>query len=263
VRIMGHVSVRMADAGDWKDVVDLFSSDGNPYGWSREKWKHYYVDYPEGEALSLVAVAQDGKVVGHYGLQPVSVGEYSAMLGMHAFVSPQFRGLTIISQLMKHVVEECRSRSVDFLIGFANPQFEQVLVTLFKWRALGYLKFGVSAGIDFKPYKERYRIKYSDEWFVWKFAKAKGPYINRYEKDGESFHQLLKAGGALEVEANEAGLSEIHFWDPALYSQRRPEGWCQGVQIKVISENVDDRILEIDNWFIEMGDSDTFEVKSW
>lgn len=59
---MGIV-IREALDSDIDEIVELFCESGsNPYSCTREKWRHYYRDYPDGTPTSLVAIIDNQRV---------------------------------------------------------------------------------------------------------------------------------------------------------------------------------------------------------
>src|SRR5690242_16342269 len=157
----GRLHIRSALDRDALAIARLFAEGGsNPYGWSPEKWRHYYREYPEGTSLSLVAEIGD-EIVGHYGILPLRIGPVPSALGLHAFVSDRYRGLTVLSELMKGVDQQCRERGIVALCGFPNAAFARVCSALYKWRTVAWL--GVVTGVSASdvdhgdaPYQFRY-----------------------------------------------------------------------------------------------------------
>lgn len=258
--------IREARDGDENAIVELFTEQGgNPYGWNAEKWRHYYRDYPEGRPVALVAEL-DGKVVGHYGMLPIRLGRWSAMLGLHAYVTTAYRGLNVISALMREVDVRCTELGVAAICGFANPKFSMVKKTFFKWRLPVWL--GFKSGLDrfdVDAGGEKFRFVYSPAWYAWRFQEDRGVYISRYTApDGQIRKQLLK----LKPDAtppDDATLACCEGWSRrAMFSVEQKDRFCQPFAVKAFSQDViDEGIYESQNWFLEMGDSDTFQYSPW
>lgn len=260
---MKTITCRLAGAIDAPGIVALFSRDGNPFRWSLDKWRHYYADYPEGAALGVVALDEGGQVVGHNGMQPVQVGPYRAMRGMHTYVAEECRDLTVISAVMDRSAEVCAEAGFDFMFGFSNDAFARVSTTLLGWRTLGYLRFVEAEVVDLVRFRHRLRPAYSEAWSRWKFGSARGPFIKSYTREGRTYNQLLHSGGLDEIRASDLQMDRIQYWSPDHYSRTRPDAWCQGVQIRSLRKDLDESVFDIHNWMLEMGDSDTFEVRQW
>ncbi|MCH8243198.1 MAG: GNAT family N-acetyltransferase [Planctomycetes bacterium] len=252
-------AVRLATATDAAGVVELFRADGNAYGWSVEKWRHYHVDYPDGEPVSVVAVGDDGQIIGHYAMAPIEISGHRAMLGLHAYVHPNYRGLEVISRIIAKAYEVCQQREIEVLCGFANRSFTTILSRIFGWNVVGYLQFVDISRIDLTAYARRLRFVYSEAWYRWKFGTLKCVYLDDYEKDGVVRHQLLKSRELSVVTASELGVNAINVWDPACYTTKEPVGWHQAFSVCRVASELDPRFLDINNWYIEMGDSDAFE----
>ena len=254
------IVVRIAEDSDIKQIIDLFcESGGNPYQRTPEKWKHYYRNYPEGDAVSLVATLNEA-VVGHYGLLPVNIGEIPAMMGLHAYVARAQRGLTVISALMKEVDRICQSTNVGLICGFANPQFSLIKTKIFKWRTICWLAFKnglTDQDLEIKSSKKFY-FSYSNEWFDWRFGKQLDNYVSVYCDNNKNNHiQLLKYRSEVPL----AGDLNLELWSPlATYPVNQTYFFCQPYSIKVYDPKlVDEGIFDSEHWSIDMGDSDTFQ----
>jgi len=260
------VSVRIATIDDGSAIGDLFSENGiNQYGWDRNKWEHHYIEYPEGEAYSLVAEAE-GKIVGHYGMVPICIGGISAMLGQHAYVSTEHRGLTVISALMKKTDMICQDKAIRLICGFANADFAFIKKTFFKWKTpfwLDFKKAGSHQGLDLT--QSKFSFSYSDAWFEWRFGESRECYVSKYiDSAGLEHKQLLKTRGELSNEEL-IYLADSERWSQAgMHSKQVGEGFMQPFSVKIYDlELIKEGILNKENWKIDMGDSDTFTYKPW
>jgi GNAT superfamily N-acetyltransferase len=256
--------VRVTQAKDVEGIVSLFCETGtNPYNWSVEKWTHYYEDYPDGQPISLVAVIND-QVVGHYGMLPVRIGQLSAMLGLHAYVARQQRGLTVISALMKEVDRRCQALGVALICGFANPKFSFVKSTIFKWQIPCWLGFqrGLSS-VDIEAGRnKKFSFQYTPKWYEWRFGEKRDQYISKYvDGNGIIHRQLLKVSAETALIQGE----EIEAWTPnSTYQTNQQDQFCQPFSIKVFDQRlISEDVLNHANWSIEMGDSDTFQYTLW
>jgi hypothetical protein len=158
-------------------------------------------------------------------------------------------------------IQFANKNKIDFICGFANNNFTQVLTVLLGWKLVGYLYFDSNELINFKDIHKPYQFNYSDNWYLWKFGSLKSEYLKKYIKNGETFHQLLKIRTPNVIEAKKYGISKINFWNPAKNSQKKlsDSDWTQPFTIKILNPLVSQDILDIKNWHIDMGDSDTFE----
>lgn len=255
-----EIVIREALESDVDKIVALFCESGsNPYGWNREKWRHYYRDYPDGTPISLIATV-DGQVVGHYGLQPIKIGQIPAMLGLHAYVASSQRGLTIISALMKEVDRVCVLRGAKLICGFANPKFSLIKSTIFKWKTpcwLGFQKGFSEEDIELKRSKKFY-FDYSKDWFTWRFASKRDRYVSTYYDLQKNKHiQLLKYCDERDMCQGE----DLELWSPrSTFGTNQPDGFCQPFSIKVFDPDlINHGITNYENWSIDMGDSDAFQ----
>ncbi|GAB3443592.1 GNAT family N-acetyltransferase [Massilia solisilvae] len=258
------LEVRETRDADIDGVIALFCETGsNPYNWCPAKWRHYYRDYPEGRPLSLVALI-DGRIVGHYGMLPVRIGEHAAMLGVHAYVAADQRGLTVISALMKDVDQRCQAAGIALICGFANPRFTIVKTTVFKWKATCWLGFQQGIGADDLAAAKgrKFFFNYSAPWYDWRFGAAADQYLSRYVDPQGAVHKQLLKTTPRTVAASIAG---AEGWSPnSTYPAGREGEFRQPFSMKVFDERlIAQGILEHGNWSIEMGDSDTFQYTPW
>jgi GNAT superfamily N-acetyltransferase len=263
---MNKLKIEVSDtkSNEIFDIISLFCESGsNPYEWSEQKWKHYYCDYPDGKPVSFVAKV-NGKIVGHYGMLPLRIKDYGAMLGLHAYVSQEYRGLLIISELMRAVVRRCKELNIAFICGFANPRFTLIKQSLFKWQVLCWLgvneNFCVNDQLDLK--NKKYTFCYTEDWWKWRFGHYDNQYISKYEDDTKTVRkQLLKSRKELIIDE----LEQLEGWCPkTTYSTNKENKRCQPFSIKILKEDiVKADILDFRNWGIEMGDSDTFVYNHW
>lgn len=256
--------VRRSTPGDAEGIVRLFSEGGNPHNWALEKWQHYYQCYPEGETVAFVAESDQG-IIGHYGLFPVVIGETPVYMGAHAYVSKSVRGLAVISQLMKSLDDFCIENDIPFIVGFANPRFTIVKTKLFKWKTPFFASFVTTNHFDHETFAERpLRFQYSDEWLQWRFGTVAAPVVSQHMKaESETpTYQLLHT--RTNVVANDYGLVELECWSPTGYL-KEPDSpsFSQPFSVKIYAKNWKGAdLLKPDNWYIQMGDSDTFVYKA-
>ena len=140
-----------------------------------------------------------------------------------------------------------------FIIGFTNNNFAQVLNRFFGWDILGFLNFSNEASFDDQWRENKNCFVYSSEWYQWKFGENKNYYLQQYEKDGKTYNQLLKT-----LPTTRSFFKQINCWNPYKNTETHYKKWFQPITIKgclSLSRNISD-------WYIEMGDSDTFEYQN-
>jgi hypothetical protein len=251
--------IREAGIEDAPAVARLFSAGGNPHRWSSEKYLHYYRDYPEGPPFAQMAENAEGRCVGFYGLLPLTVSGHLAFMQLHVMVEENYRRFPITQEFLYAGLGYARSAGADMLVAFSNYKFSQILRRLFQWKLLGYLRFVDIDVIEPVRYRDRLRFEYSDAWYNWKFGQQRDIYFQEYMKDDQQISQLLKIRGCDTVKASKAGRASFNYWMPEAYCTVDPGGWRQSVTVKPLNHSCIDRVSNIENWYIEMGDSDTFE----
>jgi hypothetical protein len=259
-----NIKVRPANIDDAQDIVSLFCENGsNPYGWSKDKWHHYYKDYPEGNTISFIATVNN-LVVGHYGILSIKVGSEPAMLGLHAYVSSRCRGLAIISALMQQVDKVCMDFDIGLICGFANPNFTLIKERIFKWKTVCWLGFKKSiTEHDIEEFRIKpFRFNYSSNWLQWRFGTIEPQYISLYvDVHGWHHKQLLKTTDLTDTNA----IRESEGWSPNYsFPSSIPDFFSQPFSIKVYNKVLlKQGICDYKNWGLEMGDSDSFIYTPW
>lgn len=258
-----NFQVRRATSADTAGIVTLLQEGSNPHNWSAAKWEYYYRDYPEGTTVSFLAESEHG-VIGHYGLFPVTIGNYRVYMGAHAYVSESVRGLAVISSLMKSLDEFCGAEHIPFIVGFANQRFATVKSKLFKWKTLLSASFISTDNFDPGVFRDRpFIFHYSTNWMTWRFGTSDTPIISKYQKQcgEEPVYQLLFT--ETNVEARDFGVAEFECWSPEGYCADPSEVFAQPFSIKIYDKRWSGpNLLDPENWYIQMGDSDTFVFKA-
>lgn len=261
-----RLSVTVATIRDAEGVVALLSNKGKSRYWKdREQWFRFYQAYPEGNPVSLI-VKDEGEIVGHYGLFPVQIGRWAALLGMHAYVSEEYRGLTVISMLMQEADRYAEQIGAACICGFANPQFSLVKKTFFNWKIPFWLGFTSPVqSSDLSAGNTPFYFSYSEQWYTWRFGSVRSAYFSRYEAaDGSVNKQLLKILPGSELPVDNA-LCGCESWTTRGHFSRKPEGIVsQPFSLKLYDQSLAQAgIYDPESWFIEMGDSDTFQYREW
>lgn len=257
---LGNFKISLAEKKDAQKVVDLFcEKGGNAHNWNIKKWEHYYKDYSEGEALSII-ITDSNTIVAHYGMLPIKIGKLKAYLGLHAYIAEEYRGLSLLSLLMKEVDSQCIKNNASLICGFANPDFSKIKKTLFKWKIIAYLGFKTSPSFaEISRDKEPFYFNYSKDWHKWRFGKDLPFYVNLYQdQNGMKKNQILKIKDSKTLPEN--FLQEKEAWSKNLYFPNEQNTFSQPFSIKVFDQELIEKkeIFDFKNWFIEMGDSDTF-----
>jgi hypothetical protein len=256
--------IRRGTKADASRIVRLLSEDGNSHAWSLQKWQNYYLDYPEGETISFVAESEEG-IIGHYGLFPVLIGEKQVYMGAHAHVAKSVRGLAVISRLMRTLDNFCSENAVPFIVGFANQKFTIVKNKLFKWQTPFFASFVNTTQFDPSEFTQKpFRFQYSDDWLKWRFGNVTAPIISKYQKkdDEKPLFQLLYTESKVAAEAND--IAEFECWTPLGYEiESDIKSFRQPFSIKIYDKHWSGPdLLNPANWYIQMGDSDTFVFKA-
>ena len=187
----------------------------------------------------------------------MNVSGIDGYLGVHAAVHQDYRGLTVISNLMKKMDEICFKNQVKFVCGFANNDFAKIKQTLFKWK----IPFWIAFNDRFSPedynlgLNKKYKFNYPDEWFIWRFGENINVYKIQFTENEHSRIQLLKLKKHENLSDN-----EIENWScSSLHPSNSNNEFRQPFSIKVYDNSlIREGFLNYQNWFIEMGDSDTF-----
>jgi predicted N-acetyltransferase YhbS len=254
---MNDLVVREATEADVPATVTLLHNQWPT--WSEEKYRYYYRHYPVLPTLSLVAVDASGAIVAHFGAVPVTVTAMPAGLVVHVVVRPGHRGGSALAAVISEAERLARARGMQFFCGFGNIQFSKVAERFFGWTIAGALAFAEAESFDAAPYRDRLRFEYELSWYAWKFGTDEDVYVRPYAKDGRTLHQLLKIRRRTRVHAADFGVPALSLWPPERYTQVGTAEWSQPFVVRPLTSEVPKAVLSLDRWYIEMGDSDTFE----
>lgn len=109
-----------------KGVLDLFKKYylGNVIS-SNSFFNWVYIKNPAGRAVIRVAVSDENKVVGFYGVIPqkfvVGNKEVLGSVSLNTLVDVDYRRLGVFVKLAKDCYRDCRERNILFTLGFPNP----------------------------------------------------------------------------------------------------------------------------------------------
>ncbi len=251
--------IRVARPDEAGAIVALLGAHWTAQSWSLAKYRHYYVDYPEGEAISMVAL-DDGAIVAHVGLLPIRISGTPAYLVLQVLVSQHYRRGGTLVEMLRASEDEARRRGAQLLCGFGNIRFSKVAARFAHWTIAGFLRFAEVEALAVADYRDRLAFEYGPAWYRWKLGSEAPVEIRPYTKDGRTYHQLLKTRGVAHVSAAEQGVPALHLFHPDRTSPVETTDWSQPFVVRPLVEGLDPRFLDLRQWYVEMGDSDTFEV---
>ncbi len=88
---------------------------------------------------SIVAVAEcDEKIIGHYAVLPQTIKidgkDYSAGLGIHAFIAPEYASNFSIFQISSFAYQLAKDQGLDFVYGFPNKNYRLIQEKIERWK---------------------------------------------------------------------------------------------------------------------------------
>jgi hypothetical protein len=252
------IELRRTTEADVPGTIAMLHEHWSVQGWGSGKYNHYYRDYPEGETISAIAV-EDQKPVAHFGVLPIRVSGIEAGLILQVLVRSDHRRGRTLHDLVRFSENAARESGMRFLCGFANARFAKVAQRMLGWKILGYLRFADVDAIDLTPMRDRYRFEYGDAWYDWKLGRQANVYVHEYAKEDTVHHQLLKTRGFPRLSAKELGVPQLNLWHPDRYTASETSEWSQPIVYVPLDPTLPPDLADISRWYIEMGDSDTFE----
>lgn len=142
------MTIRINDPSDAPGILDLFrrvfieeegaNSDGDAGDPRFLSWK--YADRASGRPLSIAALDEGGRVIGHTGLvfQTMSgpEGPGPAALNVDSAVDPAHRSLSVYLGLMKRAIQEARAAGASLVYTHANGNAAPVMRKALRFREL-------------------------------------------------------------------------------------------------------------------------------
>lgn len=157
------IEIRDYAPGDENGISLLFNSSDPKHPRNISYWRWSNSESVNNDFLSAVA-EYEGKIIAHYSLMGIDV-LYGAQVwrvgfGQQAIVHKNFRNLTIICELTKHIFAKAREK-YEFLYAFPNNEIFPIKTTLLGWQAVGAFganvidldtsEFTKDHSIDIKP----------------------------------------------------------------------------------------------------------------
>jgi predicted N-acetyltransferase YhbS len=160
------VNIRINDPSDAAGISALFTrvfieeeganSDGDAGRQEFLTWK--YAGRKSGRPLSIAALDDGGRVIGHTGLVFQSVqgpaGPALAALNVDSAVDKEHRTLSVYLGLMKRAIAEAKTAGAGILYTHANGNAEPVMRKALRFKEVfGYRAFVPVPGIPFPPFR--------------------------------------------------------------------------------------------------------------
>lgn len=153
------IRIRDYTPGDENGIALLFSSSDPRHPRNISYWRWSNSDSVNKDFLSAVA-EYEGKIVAHYSLMGIDVlygtQVWKVGFGQQAVVHKNFRNLTVVCELAKHIFTKAQEK-YEFLYAFPNNEFFPIKTTLLGWQAVGV--FGSDAiDLDTSDFKKNHSI---------------------------------------------------------------------------------------------------------
>lgn len=140
--------IRLFEPGDWPalwPVLQQVFATGDTYAYAAESSEaELYKIWIEGPEATFVACADDGTLLGSYGLRPNQPGQGNHVANCGYLVSPAARGQGVASLMCEHSQAEAVRR------GYRAMQFNLVVSTntgaVRLWQRLGFNIVGTLPG---------------------------------------------------------------------------------------------------------------------
>lgn len=249
--------IRSATVDDGVGVVDLYKRawTGRQV-WTAQLWRSYYAQYPEGTPGILVAEDENGALVGHLSLLPSLTSKgHKLMMQSHVIVDANYRDGSVLDKLLEAAQTFARQNGADMIVAYTAYRFSRVLQRLYGWKTIGHMAFVNCAEVDSARFEDRIRFAHDDDWYRWRFGGLQDTYVFEYEHEGEAQKQLWKTRKSTHIQADAFGIQALNCWHPDGYTHEKPPEWSLSLVAFPLTD-VDPKILDIDNWYIEIGDSD-------
>lgn len=132
---------------------------------SREGFKHWYIDNPYGHAISFNAFDGD-KMVAHYVCvikkMLIKGRIVDGILSMATVTHPDYRGRGLFKNLAKMTYDCARDNGYEFVIGVANANSFSGFMKYFSFQFVGQLGFKVGYGNRIKTDNNKTFVPYWD-----------------------------------------------------------------------------------------------------
>lgn len=143
---------------------------------TREIFKHWYIDNPYGHAISFNAFDGD-KMVAHYvcAIKEMLIDGriVKGILSMATVTHPDYRGRGLFKTLAKMTYDCAHDNGYEFVIGVANANSFPGFMKYFPFQFVGQLEFKVGFGSRIKPGRDKLFSGYwTENSLKWRCSKG-------------------------------------------------------------------------------------------
>jgi GNAT superfamily N-acetyltransferase len=188
-------------------TADLFRVVWPDAGLDTAQLEWSYRANPDGPAIGCNAVDREGRVVGHYAVQPMRAvidgREERGALSLNTAVHPDFRGRGLFQKLAKATYQRAADEGSTFIVGVANAMSAPLFWKVFKFQAVGPMDVWAGLGSPSIDTRAAAKVRFCRSWtadsLAWRLAKPGNAY--RSARAG-SEPALLCPAGPLGIQAD-------------------------------------------------------------
>ena len=252
------MKIRAARPDDGDAVMALAERAYSPRPvWSNgDGWRRFFFGYPGDGAAAFLAVDDQDIPLGHCGFLPTKVSGKPACYQTNAFIAPECRDGDLLRQIVTVGEAHACHHGASFLITFTSKRVAVVFRRLLGWTIVGTIAFTRKEVINPHAFANRLHFQHPPEWYTWRFGEEKNSYVLPYTKDRATTLQAWKTVDGTSLLAPDFGATALDCWHPDGYSSDLASESETCFLVKNISDPVNTDVLNIHNWYIEIGDSD-------
>jgi hypothetical protein len=265
-----EASLLYPDQDIWSDTVITLMRENGYQNWNHQFFLHHYIDCPY-QTHSFLLLNCDDNVVGHIAFREtfINASEAKSCWAMHALIDKNYRNLSNFICLVRNAEHHLLSYGYDLILAMPNMSAAEIYKRCLNWKDIGFINFSLSSKVQPSATKDGqlfYFIK-TPEWWNWRLKVIKEPRLvhQTYTWNDIKISQLLYISS--DYSENSIDLNPLKqdqpicTWDHSNYTTR-PSWWSCRFMSRPLSKDLNKKIIDLNNWHVDMIDSDAFSCES-
>jgi len=254
------------DQVNYYDALVSLMRENGYINFDHQFFQYHYIDFPY-RIHSFFLLTDNEKVVGHIAFREnfISSSKAKSCWAMHALIDKNYRNLSNFVYLVRNAEHYLVSYGYDLILAMPNTSAADVYKRCLSWIDLGYVNFSLSSKVSRGATRDD-RIFYfskSTEWWNWRLKISKEPKLvcQAFSWKDIKVSQLLYVAPFYAEDLSDLDClmedKPICTWDHSNYTNRS-SWWSCRYMARSLTSNLDKGILDLNNWHVDMIDSDAF-----
>ena len=246
-------------------LVTLMRKNGY-LNWCNEFYQYHYVEYPFRVHSFFLLTDQD-EIIGHIAFREalVSLHQQGSCWCMHALIDKKHRNLSNFIYLVANAQQFLENIGYKLIFAMPNQSAAAIYAKCLGWNDIGFVNFSLVSKVPSSANKSERSLYFSktEDWWRWRLRidNEPGHVFQTFHWNGISVSQLLYTASSSTIMPHDLNNftqnQPICLWDHNNYTNRA-SWWSCRFMCKSLVDELDHSILKIENWHVDMIDSDAF-----